>query len=182
MYPHGEIYARARSHAQALVATSTYVLHVPRLIRTKTTIYKYTHVAIYRSGSDMDGAPGAEHMQCAAVAATRAHHRMRTCSRSISTHTDTRIRKPDRFNYIHIYIQRCIHIESHVYRMSPPRKPCLQPWRRASECLHVRARGRVGGAAAHNRPRRIEARPSASGDACDGAPPGRKRRIPRKAR
>ena len=79
MYPHGEIlHARARSHAQALVATSTCVLHVPRLIRTKTTIYKYTQVAIYRSGSDMDGAPGAQRMQCAAESATRAHHRMRT--------------------------------------------------------------------------------------------------------
>ena len=59
--------ARARSHAQALVATSTYVLHVPRLIRTKTTIYKYAHVAIYRSDSDMDGAPGAELSICSAL-------------------------------------------------------------------------------------------------------------------
>ena len=34
---------------------------------------------------------------------------------------------------------------------------------RASECLYVRAHTRIGGAAAHNRPRRIGDRPSASG-------------------
>ncbi len=30
-------------------------MHVPRVIRTEMTIYKYTRVAIYRVGRDMDG-------------------------------------------------------------------------------------------------------------------------------
>ena len=44
----------------------------------------------------------------------------------------------------------------------PSGRPYLHPRPRASECLHVCARARIGGAAAHNRPHRIEARPSAS--------------------
>jgi hypothetical protein len=65
--------------------------------RPKLTIYKSTHVALDRSDSGMDGAPGAQRMRCAAESATRARRRMRTHSRSISMHTDTRIHKPDRF-------------------------------------------------------------------------------------
>ncbi len=37
VYPHGKSYTRARSHAQALVATHTYCMSHP-VIRTKTTI------------------------------------------------------------------------------------------------------------------------------------------------
>ena len=81
VYPHGKSYtrARARSHAQALLATNTCCMSHP-VIRTKTTIYKSTHMAIYRLGSDVDGAPGAERMQCTAIAAARANHRMRAYS------------------------------------------------------------------------------------------------------
>ncbi len=41
-------------------------------------------------------------------------------------------------------------------------RPYLHRRPRASERLHVCARARIGGAAAHNGPRRTEARPSAS--------------------
>ncbi len=49
----------------------------------------------------------------------------------------------------------------HVSNLTSAR-PYLYPRPRASEGLHVCARARIGGAAAHNRPRRTEARPSAS--------------------
>jgi hypothetical protein len=50
-----------------------------------------------------------------------------------------------------------------MYRASPPRGRTCTHGPAQSECLHVCAtRARIGGAAAHNRPRRIEARPSAS--------------------
>ena len=65
-YTHTHTHARARMHAQALVATHmrAQVLHVPQVIRMKTMIYKYTHVAIYRFNSDIEGAP--ELIVCAA--------------------------------------------------------------------------------------------------------------------
>ena len=45
----------------------------------------------------------------------------------------------------------------------PSARPYLHPWPRAKRVpALVRTRARIGGAAAHNRPRRIEARPSAS--------------------
>jgi hypothetical protein len=49
---------RARARAQALVTTSmrAHVLRFPLELRIKKMIYKYTHVAIYRVGSDMEGA------------------------------------------------------------------------------------------------------------------------------
>ncbi len=65
-YTHGEMYtrARARTHRHSWPRTCMYCMSQP-VIRMKTMIYKYTHVAIYRLGSGMDGAPGAERMQCA---------------------------------------------------------------------------------------------------------------------
>jgi hypothetical protein len=108
----------------------------------KTTIYKYTHAAIDRFGSDMEGAPGAERMQCAAVAATRAHHRMRTYSRSISMHTDAAYvtrpssiiyvagtpQGPDTYTFFHFYT--CI--ETCLCAAIPKQVDA-----RASECLYA---------------------------------------------
>ncbi len=59
--------------------------------------------------------------------------------------------------YTHIYI----YIFVYMYRPSPPRgRTYTQGPAQASACTCARAR--IGGAAAHNRPRRTEARPSAS--------------------
>jgi hypothetical protein len=71
IYPQGESYTRARARTWARVAMHmrAYVRHATRVIRAKTTIYKYTHMAIYRLGSDTEGAPGAECMQRAAESA-----------------------------------------------------------------------------------------------------------------
>ncbi len=65
-----------------------------------------------------------------------------------------------RRTHTQIYIQ--VYIRMHVPNL-PSARPYLHPWPRASECRHVCAtRAPIGGAAAHNRPRRTEARPSAS--------------------
>jgi hypothetical protein len=59
--------------------------------------------------------------------------------------------------YIYIYIFGCMH------RTSPPRgRTYTQGPAQASACTCAHARARIGGAAAHNGPRCIEARPSAS--------------------
>jgi hypothetical protein len=56
-----------------------------------------------------------------------------------------------------------MYIFGYMDRTSPPRGRTYTHGPAQSECLHVCAsRARIGGAAAHNRPRRIEARPSAS--------------------
>jgi hypothetical protein len=86
MYTHMARSTRTRAlHARALVATHmrAYVRHATRVIRTKTTIYNYTRVAIYRLGSDTG--PGAECMQRAAESAARARRRMRTYSQDVHT-------------------------------------------------------------------------------------------------
>jgi hypothetical protein len=54
--------------------------------------------------------------------------------------------------HTHIYV----YIRMHVSNI-PSARPYLHPRPRASESLHVCARARIGGAAAHNRPRRAEA-------------------------
>jgi hypothetical protein len=58
--------------------------------------------------------------------------------------------------YIRTYIFGC------MYRTSPPNGRTYTQGPRASECQQVCPRARIGGAAAHNPPRRTEARPSAS--------------------
>ncbi len=56
-----------------------------------------------------------------------------------------------------------MYILGYMHRASPPRGRTCTHGPAQSECLHVCAtRTRIGGAAAHNRPRRTEARPSAS--------------------
>ncbi len=55
-----------------------------------------------------------------------------------------------------------MYILGYIHRASPPRGRTCTHGPAQSECLHVCAtRARIGGAAAHNRPRRTEARPSA---------------------
>jgi hypothetical protein len=105
VYPHGESYtrARARSHAQAPLATHTCCMSHP-VIRTKTTIYTSTHMAIYRFGSDVDGAPGAERMQCTAESAADPS----------PLHTDPRIHKPDTFQHTYAYIYLYIYIYIYI--------------------------------------------------------------------
>ena len=56
-----------------------------------------------------------------------------------------------------------MYIHGYMHRASPPRGRTYTEGPAQSECLHVCAtRVRIGSAAAHNRPRRTEARPSAS--------------------
>ena len=56
-----------------------------------------------------------------------------------------------------------MYILGYMHRASPPRGRTYTHGPAQSECLHVCAtRTRIGGAAAHNRPRNTEARPSAS--------------------
>jgi hypothetical protein len=74
--------------------------------------------------------------------------------------------------HTHIYT----YIRTHVSNL-PSARPYLHPRApRKPVPARVRTRARIGGVAAHNRPRRIEARPSASAIVRAAGP---KRRIPR---
>ncbi len=62
----------------------------------------------------------------------------------------------------HTHTHTYLYIRIHVSNL-PSAQPYLHPWPRAKRVTaRVRTRARIGGAAAHNRPRRTEARPSAS--------------------
>ena len=83
-----------RTRSLSITEVYSYLLRVPPVLRMKTTIYKYTHVACIEWAVICFVV---EHVQRNAVSAARDRHRVRTYGRYIHMHTYTR--KPDRLHY-----------------------------------------------------------------------------------